>query len=656
MELEDYYPVTYSLPMCYGVSERAGLPSDADKKREVQALQLKGYLLFFEQLLADSLVQLNHLRDLFTFDSTVKRTYSTKVFKEIDDLKLLLIDHADHGDDHWNLIYNDFKNVLENLVETPKMFHERRNIFLNHMLARFGEDMSEYETLMRWLTPKNVDERLVHDKIRVLKDGEYYKISTRRARGYDYSQYKVWDTSNVSGAERRLSRLLGFADANRKTLSIEYVIIESIHELHHHKKKNIIKLMDPDDKETILLTSVEVGAGCCTDKLIEDILAHADDRKYFVFSDGGRSHRNKRYEEATGPFSFELYDDDNQEQAVLLARSEQFEKMEQRNAAFKKLRILMEKINNNEGLHLVEHLLLRPRVDEVFNEKNNPARIKLPDICLETCDIGIGLDEGTETPLYHKKIHRIPPEKCFDEMPWILEYIRNTDNKSILFQETFVDGSDPVALKFRRYDALAKRVRDLQEFGSERKNYQIVWNGKVRADQIKYSFIIHGSKNEVLAQSPFMFDKKEDGLPDPVDIEEEIESLMSYFGHELDFYCESNPCDNNEDPFSFRTTVILPCWPRRFRDLTFRNLVEKTIQTEFPAHVHTRVTWVGLQEMRDFENVYKAWLKEMANTDLPSYKVVNPLVHLLDNIQPCGCCEDDCDYGEHDVSKHKRRK
>jgi hypothetical protein len=62
-----------------------------------------------------------------------------------------------------------------------------------------------------------------------------------------------------------LSRLLGFADANRKTLSTDYVIIEPVQQTghhhrhsHHHKKKNIVKLIDPDDRETVLLTSVEV--------------------------------------------------------------------------------------------------------------------------------------------------------------------------------------------------------------------------------------------------------------------------------------------------------------------------------------------------------------------------------------------------------------
>jgi hypothetical protein len=670
MELADYYPVTYSLPMCYGVSERAGLPPNTDRKREVQAYQLKGYLLFFEQLLADYLVQLNHFRDLFTFDDTIKHTYFTRALTEMNDLQALLIDHAGHGDGHWDLILDDFRNVLQNLVEAPKLFTERRNVFLNHMLARFSEDLTEYEIVSRWLTPYNVEERMMQDKIRILKDGEYYKISTQRGRGYDYSQHKTWDTSNVSGAERRLSRLLGFADANRKNLSTDYVIIEPVQPTGHHhhsqhtRKRNIIKLVDPDDKETALLTSVEVKDGCCTSQLIEDILSHADDRRYFVFSDGSKSSRSWSNHEPTGPFSFELYDDDNREEAVLLATSQSFDRIEERNIAFKKLRKLMETINNNEGLFLIEHLLLRPRVDEVYNEKNHEARIKFPGICLDECDLGIGINEGADLPLYHKKIHRIPPEKCSDNMPWILEYIRNSDGRSILFQKTFTDGTAPVDLKFRWYDRLAKRVRDLQEFGSERINYEIVWNGKVQADKIKYSFIIHGAKNEVLAQSPFMFDKKEDGVViNPVDIEDTINELMEYFGYELDFYCQANSCDNNEDPYSFRTTVIMPCWPRRFRDPTFRNLVEKTVETEFPAHVHTRVVWVGLEEMRHFEMVFKEWLKEMATTDLPAYNKVNPLVHLLDTIKPCGCCEDECEHDgdEYDGhgykgSKHRRKK
>lgn len=669
MDLEDYYPVTYSLPMCYGVSERAGLPSEAEEKQKAQALQLKGYMQFFEQILSGYLVQLNHLKDLFTFDDTIKRTsftrelysateYNETQLSEIQDLKTLLIDHENRGADHWDAILKDFTGVLQNLLEPPNLFNKRRNRIVNHMLARFSEDMSEYEAISRWLTPHNVDERLIRDKIRLLKDGEYHKISTQRGKGYDYTQSDVRDTSNVSGAERRVERLLGFADVTRRTLATEYVVVEPIVEILKKDKKNIIKLLDPDKKEAILLTSVEVKEGCCTESLITEILSHADDRRNFTFLNGTKQRRWKQ-DESAGPFWFDLYDSYvPNDDAVLLASSASFETEKERENAFDKLKKLMDKINGNEGLHLVEHLLLRPKFDEVHDEEGMLVNAAFLNICLDACDLGIGLNKDPETPLYRKKITTVPAAKCFDKMPWILEYFEYKEAdpsalkypKSILFQQAFADGSEPVNLKFRKYDLLTKRVQDLQEFGSEIVNYEIVSNLEERNDpaNIKYSFIIHGEKRVNLAQSDFIFSRRtkkqiEDKVEgDLDDIDDEIDRLMHYFGFEMDLYCEEDPCDNNEDPYSFRTTVILPCWPKRFRDPTFRNLVEKTIQTEFPAHIHTHVVWVGLQEMQQFEVVYYNWLREMAQNEMPGYEVVNPLVEKLNTLKPCGACDDEC--------------
>src|SRR5690606_24645500 len=304
MELEDYFPVQYSLPMCYGVSDRAGLPADATETRKVQALQLKGYLLFFEQVMADYLVQLNHIKDLFSFDNSVKKSYFTKVLTQLDDLQKLVIDHQGRGEEHWDLILADFREVLANLVETPKAFNSRRNKFLNHMLARFGEDLSEYESLTRWLTPYKVEERLIADKIRMLANGEYYKISTNRAKGYNYAHPQFWDTSNVSGTERRVGRLLGFKSVERTALSPDILVIEPVMETdtkkkHQGQKKNkegkflnVIKLIDPESKD-VLLTSVEVPEGCCTDELITEILTYADERKYFQFQDDLKNYTRK---------------------------------------------------------------------------------------------------------------------------------------------------------------------------------------------------------------------------------------------------------------------------------------------------------------------------------------------------------------------------
>ncbi len=661
MHLEDYFPITESLPMCYGVSERTGLPSNNEAKRKAQALQLKGYLLFFEQILYGYLVQLNYLRDLFSFDGAIRHTYFSRVLEELDQLQALLIDHENQGASQFDRIKKEFAHTLQNLLETPEAFGKRRNVFLNHLLARFSEDLSEYEQISRWLTPDQVDERLITDKANILQDGEYFRISSNRGRGYDYALAAYWDTANVSGIERRVGRLLGFSCIKRRTLAPDFIVSEAVMEIDSKTKAsvpkknvrgqllNIFKLYDPDDKSRVLLTSVEVADGCCTEQLMTEILQHAGERQYFRLREDLKQ-RSRKSAGLLGYFWFELWDGTDPETAVLLGVSERFDKKDLRDKAFRQLLATMEKIDSNEGLHLVEHILLRPRFDEVLDEAGRTIDVLFPLICLDACDLGIGLDEGTEIPPYRKRIHRIPAEKCYDQMPWVLEYFRFNPatkhfDQSFLWQAVPLDGSLPVALKFRRYEYLAQRVRDLQEFGSERINYEIVSNQETDPAKLKYGFIIHGNSDAVLAQSLFLFNKKTPGQTGNIqdDVEQEIENLMRYFEFELDLYCEANPCDNNEDPYSLRATAILPCWPKRLRDPTFRNLVEKTIQTESPAHVHIRIVWLGIQEMQRFEKVYCEWLLEMSQTEIPSLEKTNPLVDVLNTLRPCGVCEDECD-------------
>jgi len=660
MELEEYYPVTYSLPITYGVSERGGLPSTAGAARQTQALQLSGYLLFFEQVLADYLVQLDHLRELFTFDDTVNHTYFTRALTEIENLNALLIDKGNHGPKHFDEILSDFEGVIQNLIETPKVFADRRNKFLDHMLARFSEDLSDYEALMEWMDPANAATRLIADKTRILQNLEYKYISTNRGKGYNYALPNAWDSDNVSGAERRIGRLLGFQNINRRSLVPTYLVSEALMVQEDPTKPpaqkmnkagtplNIIKILDPTDNNTVLFTSVEVMQGCCTELLMEDILEHADDRTYFKFSDEVKT-RSRKAAGLVGKFWFDLYDDTDPATAVLLGTSEIFSKKADRDTAFQKLEELMTEINNNEGMHLVEHILLRPKIDEVLDETNNDEAVSFLDVCLNGCDLNAAQDESIDTPIYRKRVYRIPAAKCYDNMPWVLQYMRQTPDadvpeKNILYQKVTLDGATPVLLKFRQYEDLVQRVNDLAEFGSERVNYEIVADNENPA---KYGFIIHGANGVVLAQSLYLFNENSDKTVDPndpldYDVENEISTLMEYFGYQLDLYCSTYACDAKADPYSFQTTIVLPCWPKRLRDPSFRNLVETTIIQETPAHVQTRVMWIGIEEMQRFEKVYGDWLVEMAQTELPDYDVVNPLVDVINSLVPCGTCTDDC--------------
>jgi len=663
MNLEDYYPVTYSLPMTYGVSERGGLPANADAGRTTQALQLGGYLLFFEQVLKDYLVQLNHLRELFTFDDEPRHTYFTTALTEIENLNQLLIDKNNHGPKNFNLIVKDFEKVIEGLTENHSLFWSRRNVFLDHMLARFSEDLTDYETLMKWLDPNNAAARLIGDKTRILKKGEYERISSDRARAYNYALPNTWDSGNVSGAERRIGRLLGFENVNRRSLVPSFLMSEALMVQDDPASPptqkltktgvplNVIKIVDPLENNTVIFTSVEVMRGCCTELLMEDILEHADDRTYFKFSDEVKT-RSRKSAGLIGKFWFELYDSTDPATAVLLGTSETFSKKSDRDEAYNKLEKLMKHINGNEGMHMIEHILLRPKMDEVVDETGKDEAVSFLNICLNSCDLNAADDEQITEPPYIKKITRIPAAKCYDNMPWVLQYVRpaaednvtqpgeNLPAKSILYQKVYLDGTNPMMLKFRKYEDLVQRINDLCEFGSERINYQIVADNENPA---KYGFIINGANGVVLAQSLYLFNKSTD-TTDTFDIEQEIAVLMDYFGYQLYLYCNTYPCDASTDPYSFQTTVVLPCWPKRLRDPSFRNLVEKTIISESPAHVATRVMWIGIEEMQRFEKAYSSWLVEMSQTEVPDYDVVNPLVDVINSLVPCGVCADDCQH------------
>lgn len=671
MALEDYFPVTYSLPMTYGVSERAGLPSDADEKRKVQALQLQGYMLFFEQLLYDYLLQLNHLRDIYTLDEGPEHTYFTKPLAQLPYLKSLLIDTGGYGND-FNALLQDFSTFLQNLVEPAARFAKRRNIFLDHFLARFSEDVSEYEAINKLMNFPGVEQKLITAKIGMLKNGEYRKISSNRARGFNYADPQFWNSGNIAGTERRISRMLGFSEVNRRYLVPEFITVEPVM-ITDAKKQSVQKtdaqgrpldriiIRDPVHQGAILLTSVEAIEGCCTELLISDILANAYVPEHVKIQDN-LNRRARKSAGAVGSFWFEIYDGPDMQTAVLLGESAHYDKKEERDQTLQSLQQAMDMINENEGLHLTEHILLRPRMDEVLDENNELVAVSFPDICLQPCDIGIGLNEG-EVPKFRKKISRIPAEKCYDRMPWILEYLDEEDH-SFLFQNVTVKedySTTQTPLKFRRYADLSQRIEDLNEFGSDPANYAILSNQADQPAEIKYSFIIHNEKGESLAQSLYVYNKrtkkqKEEGTQIDHDIEKIIADLTEWFGHEMDWYCDPNSCDNNEDPYSFRTTVVLPCWPKRFRDATFKNLVEKTIVSEMPAHVHARIIWLGMSEMKRFETAYYNWLEELSITEIPSYEKVNPLVEVINTLLPCGSCKDDCGGSSQNDEEEKNSK
>ncbi len=200
-----YYSIQHQFPVAYGIGEM-GLPASAPPQRQAQAKQLKAYLLFFDQLLANEFAQLANAKDLFAFDSPPPRTYFTQL---IDDPRLGL-------DDIWR---NDRDTRAANLQEFAEgqvagaAEAGRKSRFLDHLLARFAEEFADYS---QHLAARAAPAELLAAKSAFLRD--YRALGAARGRAFDVT-LPAWGTDNLSGLEQRISRKLGLAESLRRDLA-----------------------------------------------------------------------------------------------------------------------------------------------------------------------------------------------------------------------------------------------------------------------------------------------------------------------------------------------------------------------------------------------------------------------------------------------------
>lgn len=221
--LEEYYSIQHDLPLTYGIGLEGLAPSESDF-RKAQAKQLKAYLLFFDQLLANFLSQLVQLKDYFSMSDKIDHTYFFQPLYEVPHVSDLLQSFTNQTGT-WNTYTadtnNDYMNQLRSGSETDATFFDRRNRFMDHILARFAEDFTGYSiALFDHLGTTNAPPQLITDKIDFLKN--LPEISRCRARAFNYRIVEklatVWDTGNVSGYEKRVCKKLGFKLWDRRNL------------------------------------------------------------------------------------------------------------------------------------------------------------------------------------------------------------------------------------------------------------------------------------------------------------------------------------------------------------------------------------------------------------------------------------------------------
>lgn len=91
-DLGEHYSIQNDFPAVYGIGE-GDLPDDVSDLRKAQMMQLRGYLMFFDQLLANYLSQLQNIRQLFSFPHPTplaQHTYFLNTITTIPEMDKLL--------------------------------------------------------------------------------------------------------------------------------------------------------------------------------------------------------------------------------------------------------------------------------------------------------------------------------------------------------------------------------------------------------------------------------------------------------------------------------------------------------------------------------------------------------------------------------------
>ena len=332
-----YYSFQNDFPALYGLSD-TGLSASATAERRIQGARLKGYLLFFDQMMADYFAQLSHLKDLFSTDPGIKRTYFHQV---VDSFK------------EYQKIYGpaegDILSVIETNTEDQSVHAERRNRFLDHLIARFAEKFTEFANLVHAALGAS-PESIARYKCDFLAN--YPDISSKRALAYNYSlrgDSDLWDSFNISGLEKRLAKLLAIPDFKRRNLSdFNFTIYAEID-------------TTPGDEFRFRVRNSHTGKiilSSSTHYLTEEI-ARAEMRR--AINAGMQPSGYEKKKTIDNRYYFNVTDHSGE---VIARRIEYFDSEEEMNTALDELITYLQENFSDEGMFLIENILLRPEKED----------------------------------------------------------------------------------------------------------------------------------------------------------------------------------------------------------------------------------------------------------------------------------------------------
>ncbi len=375
--LTSYSSVQSQFPNVYGINQ-LGIPPSFSTERKAQAMQLKGYMLLFDQIMADHLAMLDNTQDLFSINFESKSSYKTQALQKdaISDIEKL---YRNTPDSEFLASNNHYEN-----------FPERKGRVFDYLLAINGRDKQQYG--FEYKNPYFIDEELTENILtsKSLNLQNIHNLAANRSAGFDYSR-QSWGTNNVSIIQKTISTLLGI-DTSCRSL-IEPLLTRGFHFSQEENNDSIYSSSADSSKESLTDSEDIFYIDNTTDEIAEQAgdfklvpYLEVDQKKTGIYFSAVKNRLNdedgtlnkiifikgidlQRYrvgqvhDESSVELFFNLTDDPDQLANWKYLAS--FKNHQDAFAAANSIRESLVAINlEMEGLHLIEHNLLLP-VDEI---------------------------------------------------------------------------------------------------------------------------------------------------------------------------------------------------------------------------------------------------------------------------------------------------
>ncbi len=468
-----YTSVSNHFPEIYGIGE-VGLSESATTERKAKAKQMKGYLLFFDQILVSYFKHLNNVKEQLSINNTLEKSYFTKAITDMEGVSELVNDYSSDDDALSESLFGHLDNAIK-----------RNNLLKDHLIARFAERFSEYAFLMKTLFGEAADEIVLQNKTDFLS--AYAIQSSQRGMGFNYYQQPVtnlWNTFNVTGLENRIAGLLGIRGETNPATGTKGI-----------KRKNLSKLFvqiyDPtpgtpatnfrwrirNSSNQIVLSATDdyLNESAAAEEMYASIILLFQTKEYEIAAAFETLYTNQTNGVSftdtvintvevivsdSGKYSFHIINpnitDINDPARIVARQYKLYLTLEEVEQAILSLMKFFKEEFSDEGIFLVEHLLLLPNDDESTTTDH------FFKVCPEEC-----LDSDCVIDPYSFRISVVLPGYTYrfsdvDFRKYAEDVIRQEIPSHILGRICWIG---------HRFDHLPKTNNDLTAFEKEFKRF-----------------------------------------------------------------------------------------------------------------------------------------------------------------------------------------